>query len=276
MTTGIQELLDKQNQTFWNGLCGSHLAKKLGVTDRSIESLKKFDNGFFTSYPYLHSIIPFQEMRGKKVLEIGLGYGTVGQTIMGAGADYSGLDIAKGPCEMMQHRARMNGFSADVKTDSVLKAPFANESFDYIVSIGCFHHTGNMQQAVNETHRMLRKGGTAIIMVYNQFSGRQWNRWPKACLQALLHQSGLKKAAPISSTLQKGAYDANTEKQAAPEVEFFSYTTLKHIFAGYPSIRLRRENMDRLRWMGLRVSRKLLCKTVARWIGLDIYLTAVK
>ena len=42
-------------------------------------------------------------MRGKKVLEVGLGYGSVAQRIAENGAVYTGLDIAEGPVEMADY-----------------------------------------------------------------------------------------------------------------------------------------------------------------------------
>jgi hypothetical protein len=36
--------VSQKNAEFWDELCGSHLAKSLGITDSSVESLKKFDD----------------------------------------------------------------------------------------------------------------------------------------------------------------------------------------------------------------------------------------
>src|SRR6185295_2793660 len=111
---------------------------------------------------------------GRRVLEVGLGYGTLGQKIVEAGAIYTGLDIAAGPVRMMQHRLSLQDLPGSVQQGSVLACPFPDESFDCVVSIGCFHHTGNARRALDETWRVLRPGGQAHLMVYNQFSLRQW------------------------------------------------------------------------------------------------------
>ena len=96
--------VDERNKQFWNELCGTQLAKQLGVHDSSPESLKRFDDWYFDFYPYLYKHIPFADMRGKKVLDVGLGYGTVAQKLAESGADYQGLDIAEGPVAMANHR----------------------------------------------------------------------------------------------------------------------------------------------------------------------------
>ena len=165
--------IDKANEEFWNELCGSGLAQHLGIKDHGIKSLKQFDRSYLEFYPYLLKHVPVGEMAGKKVLEVGLGYGTLGQKIVDAGADYTGLDIADGPVNMMNHRLQMQGLPGRAIKGSILQSGLPAESFDYVVSIGCFHHTGNIQRCVNETWRLLKPEGTAFIMLYNQFSCRQ-------------------------------------------------------------------------------------------------------
>src|SRR5690606_21421713 len=86
--------IDRLNREFWNELCGTQLATSLGITDHSPESLARFDDWYLGLYPYLYRHLPFAEMTGQNVLEIGLGYGTVAQKIAAAGAHYHGLDIA--------------------------------------------------------------------------------------------------------------------------------------------------------------------------------------
>jgi hypothetical protein len=44
---------DIRNAVFWNELCGSALARSLGITDSTPESLQKFDEAYMAMYPYL-------------------------------------------------------------------------------------------------------------------------------------------------------------------------------------------------------------------------------
>ena len=76
-----QAAIDKMNSEFWNELCGTGLAKHLGITDHSPESLQRFDEGYFGMYPYLLPIIKPERAASKDVLEIGLGYGSLGQKL---------------------------------------------------------------------------------------------------------------------------------------------------------------------------------------------------
>jgi ubiquinone/menaquinone biosynthesis C-methylase UbiE len=176
MTT--QEEINAQNAEFWNTLCGTGLAQTVGIEDGSAESLKKFDEWYMAMYPYLLDRVPVQSMKGKRVLEIGLGYGTLSQKIAAAGAIYSGLDIASGPVAMVNSRMEMSSLNGRAQQGNMLQCPFEDETFDCVVSIGCFHHTGDTQRCLDETLRVLKPGGHAYIMVYNQFSFRQWNNFP--------------------------------------------------------------------------------------------------
>ena len=68
-----QAAVDQRNAEFWNELCGTGLAQSIGITDRSPESLRRFDDSYFGIYPYLMDYVTPHALAGKKVLEIGLG-----------------------------------------------------------------------------------------------------------------------------------------------------------------------------------------------------------
>lgn len=292
--TEVKTAIDEANEKFWNELCGTSLAQSLGITDRSAASLRKYDDAYLGFYPYLLKHVPVQAMRGKDVLEVGLGFGTLGQRIVEAGAKYTGADIAAGPVENMNHRIRLlQAPDARAVQANILRSGFAPESFDWVVSIGCFHHTGDMQGAVNEAYRVLRPGGKAVIMVYNKYSLRHWRMWPRAtaasALRALL--SGKPAAA---SEAQRRQYDHRRDGEAAPETAFFSVGDLKHIFTQFSAVQCVKENADPIhlprptryeqprKWVLDRtanpiiISRESQLSTVGRLAGLDIYVTATK
>ena len=161
---------DRENAAFWEMICGSNWETRLGITDSSPASLRKFDDYYRTFYPYLEDWLDPTSLAGRDVLEVGLGYGTVGQMIAAAGANYSGLDVARAPVELMNRRLQTGGYSGRAVQGSVLDAPFPAESFDVVVSIGCLHHTGDVHRAVGEATRMLRPGGRLVMMVYHAYS----------------------------------------------------------------------------------------------------------
>ena len=163
---GGQGALDAENADFWDELCGSSLARKMGVTDASAESLARFDAAYLGHYPYLAAYLPSQQLRDTRVLEIGLGYGTLSGQLLSRGAHLEGVDIAAGPVEIVRHRIRLAAQdpSDRVVQGTALDLPHESDRFDFVYSIGCLHHTGNLPRSVAEVRRVLKPGGTAVVM----------------------------------------------------------------------------------------------------------------
>lgn len=267
-----------QNIVFWDELCGTHLAATLGIADNSPASLRKFDDWYFAYYPYLFEHIPFQQMAGRQVLEVGLGYGSVAQRIAEAGAQYHGLDIADGPVLMANHRLRQAGLSGIALRGSILAAPFADNIFDHVVAIGCLHHTGDMQRAIDECWRILRPGGSLIFMVYYAYSYRRCMQAPVQTLfYALQELAGRSGPLTISQTGARAKYDGNSRGEAAPHTDCLSTRSLRYLCRRFANVTSCTENIDNGPPFSFSRPRSELLKT--RWprlLGLDIYATAVK
>lgn len=272
-----QQFVSSKNAEFWNELCGSQLAKYLGITDSSPESLKKFDDWYFDFYPYLFDHIPFSSMNGKKVLDIGLGYGTVAQRLAEAGSDYTGLDIAQGPVAMVNQRLAQNDLPGSAVQGSILEPQLPAASFDYVIAIGCLHHTGNLELAIEQCHRMLKPGGQLIFMVYYAYSYRRFRMAPLLTIKNLVKEvCGFRGVVGAGSDRQRAAYDASSEGGGAPHTDWISERSLKHYCKEFTSFKASIENIDQEVPFSS-TPRKELLKT--RWpstVGLDIYATATK
>src|SRR4051794_38775712 len=208
-----QALIDQSNAAFWSELCGSEFAQSLGIRDHGPESLRRFDDAYFALYPSLKGYAP-ADVRGKNALEIGLGYGTLGQYIAEQGAVYHGIDIAPTPAAMMQHRLRMLGESwveQRIGIGSAHAIPFPDDSFDYVFSIGCLHHTGSIEDGVGEIHRALKPGGRAVVMLYYRHSLRLLKMIDLPRVSALFRQGRW-----LSPEQIRAAYDTNIAGDAAP------------------------------------------------------------
>jgi SAM-dependent methyltransferase len=267
-----QQELDEKNSAFWNVLCGTNAAKMLGITDSSKESLAKFDSWYFDFYPYLLPIVDLKRMKGKKVLEIGLGYGTLGQEIAKAGADYTGMDIAQNPVDHMNYRLRLHGLPGRAIQGSALAMPFPDQTFDFLVSIGCMHHTGDVKKCFDETYRVLKPGGIAVLMVYNKYSYRRWGVSPLSTFLAWFRSiRGRAQPDSIDSAKQRAHYDANSDGEAAPETALLSVGQLKQMLQSFATVSCTKRNADdRL------IPRAWLLPTLGRLLGLDIYIEARK
>jgi ubiquinone/menaquinone biosynthesis C-methylase UbiE len=275
VSADAQSAIDQRNRAFWDELCGTGLAQSLGITEITPDTVARFDEAYMGQYPYLARYLDELTVEGRQVLEIGLGFGTVGQILAQRGARYQGADIAAGPVAMMQDRLRWIGRtddSAGVQA-SALELPWPDETFDVVVSIGCLHHTGDLPQAVSEVHRVLVPGGLAFVMLYNAQSFRQLVVVNRERLRAF-------RARRSSDERVRAMYDANAAGEAAPHTDFVSRRGARELFGAFSDVAIDSQNFDSLTptvaGRPLTIRRGLLLGNVARVLGLDLYIHARK
>jgi SAM-dependent methyltransferase len=267
-----QAEIDARNAAFWDELCGSGLAKQLGITESSPESLKRFDQAYMDIYPYLPGYLPAPEGDRRDLLEIGLGYGTVGQILAERGFRYRGLDLAQGPVSMMEYRlAQVGAEGSEARQGSVLELPYEDASFDHVVSIGCIHHTGDIPKGISEVKRVLRPGGRAMVMLYNRHS---WRLLRTRLVQRLDRLRG--RSTDEEDT--RGLFDKSTAGEVAPMTEFVSRSQVRGLFSDCAEVRIDVQNFDPVvapRHLFV-IPRERFLGNIARVLGLDLYITATK
>lgn len=265
------------NAVFWDELCGSQPAKSLGITDSSVESLLRFDNWYFDFYPYLFDHIPFSNVKGRKVLEIGLGYGTVSQRLVESGADYTGLDIAQGPVSMVNQRLTQNHLPGAAVQGNILDPQLPVATFDYVITIGCLHHTGNLQLAIEQCHRLLKPGGQLIIMVYYAYSYRRFRMTPLLTIQNMVKEAfGYRGVVGKGSNRQRAAYDTSSKGGGAPHTDWISVRSLRNLCGRFSSFSAKIENIDQEPPFYFRQRKDLLATQWPALVGLDLYATATQ
>jgi SAM-dependent methyltransferase len=254
--------VSQRNAEFWDELCGTHLARELGIRDASPGELARFDAAYLAIYPYLLGYFPREQVEGRRVLDIGLGYGTLAEALARMGADYHGLDIAAGPVEMARHRlAGVPGARPEqVRQGSVLELPYDDASFDLVSAIGCLHHTGDLFGAIQQVRRVLRPGGRLVLMVYNRRS-----------LRRLV-------LARVSPEALRARYDATADGAAAPHTDFVTAPELRGLLHGFRDVRVERRNMEGIpvRYVSEPSRAALMALRVDRLLGLDLYATATR
>lgn len=271
-----QREIDVRNIEFWNELCGSSLARSLGINELSTDNLRRFDGVYFALYPYLPGYVLNEDLHKKKVLEIGPGYGTLGQFLASRGSDYYSLDVAEGPIEMMCYRLHQMGreWRGKVQIGSVLNIPYRDSSFDYVYSIGCLHHTGDIERSVSEVYRVLRNGGQAVIMLYNKYSFRLLVQVP--LMRVLGIFSNMKRYKDISEKI-RSLYDTSEDGSAAPHTDFVSPREVRRIFKRFSRVKIDIRNFDNYSIRGKFIlKREWVLNNLARFLGLDLYIMAIK
>jgi ubiquinone/menaquinone biosynthesis C-methylase UbiE len=261
-----------ENAEFWNEPCGTALARSIGIDEITPDALATFDAAYLRFYPYLVPLVERAGVSGATVLEIGLGFGTVGQYVAQRAAAYHGIDIAEEPVGLMQQRLATIGRSGStVRQGSALELPYPDASFDTLVSIGTLHHTGDLARAVTEVHRVVRPGGRALVMVYNRHSFRRLSQLPRLRLAAALGRLDM----PVDQRL-RGMYDQRTDGRIAPHTDFVSVGEAKKLFGAFAAVRVERHNFDDYRLRRLQIKRDWFIGNLDRLLGLDLYILARK
>ncbi len=272
----MDDELARENSEFWNELCGSNLARVLGVDDNSATSLKKFDEWFFNFYPYLEEFLEPAAQPNIRVLEIGLGYGSVASYIMVRGAQYEGVDIAEGPVNMVNLRAQqleMTPSPAQIGDARDLKA-FADNTFDVVLAIGSLHHTGDFDRAITEAVRVCKPNGVVTGMVYSLFSARNWLSRPIRILRCTLSNFNAPYARVKADEKLRWMSDHDSNSTAAPATEYFSRRALRHILEQHGFVTIRSRNVDEIQFLSRlapRIRSLLIKAGVDRLVGLDLY-----
>lgn len=279
--------IDDKNKNYWGELSGSRAVYKIKITKDDPDGAEKFDNWFFWYYPYLNTdqFINWSELHDQKVLEIGLGYGSVGRRVAASGAQYIGIDISLGPVSFLRETLDgMNSQNANVGQASAIELPFADNSFDQVISIGCLHHTGNMRSAFSECHRVLKPNGELLVMVYYAFSYKRWLTAPRSTWQRFRRKSAFD-FQQETKVNERRWYDRQLDGTAAPQTEFASHRDLETLLEGFEIIDTSIVNLDNLqdllppklqRRFIDQFRRVLLGLVPLKHIGLDIYVRAKK
>jgi ubiquinone/menaquinone biosynthesis C-methylase UbiE len=124
--------------------------------------------------PPYSGLIPFDELAGKDVLEIGCGTGVHARLIAEAGANLTAVDLTPTAIELTTRRLELHGLHADVREADAEHLPFADASFDFVWSWGVVHHSEHTDQVLSEIARVLRPGGRLALMVYHRTSITYW------------------------------------------------------------------------------------------------------
>lgn len=271
------EKISIKNSTYWNELCGLYVAQQLGITEFNSESLKKYDDWYLGFYPYLANHIPFASFKGKHVLEVGLGFGTVSQKIAESEAIYTGLDIAPAAVEMVNLRLRLAGLSTSAVQGDILAPPFLGESFDVIVAVGSLHHTGNLKLAIDSCWNLLKPDGKLIFMVYNAYSYRRIYSSPLITFKYLLRElSGIRGVIGLSTNKERAAFDSSAEGHGPPSTDWISIRSLGKLCERFSSFKAKLENINQEPPFSSYTRDSLLNTLIPNILGLDIYVTCKK
>jgi ubiquinone/menaquinone biosynthesis C-methylase UbiE len=101
-----------------------------------------------------------------RVLEVapGPGYFAIELAKLGGGYRVAGLDISRTFVDIARKNAREARVEVDFRQGNAARMPFEDNSFDYLLCRAAFKNFAEPVRALQEMHRVLRKGGRALII----------------------------------------------------------------------------------------------------------------
>lgn len=167
----------ERNQGWWNQNPMSYdWHRTITAPEGSPEFFKIIDERFFGALPFypgsrpFEGFIPFEKLKGKKVLEIGCGLGAHTQLLCEAGCRVTAIDLTARAVDLTKKRLSHAGLEADVRIMDAEQMEFGDEEFDFVWSWGVIHHSAQTEEIVREVNRVLKGGCEFRLMVYNRRS----------------------------------------------------------------------------------------------------------
>ena len=103
------------------------------------------------------------ELSGTSMLDVGCGIGWFSERAAARGARMTSLDIGVRLLAHTRRRVSTRPVAADA-----CKLPFADASFDMVISSECIEHTIDPRLALSEIIRVTRPGGLMVVTTPNQ------------------------------------------------------------------------------------------------------------
>ncbi len=123
----------------------------------------------------VRDIVPLLKKRGvKRILDLGCGFGRHLLYLLEQGFDVSGQELSETALRMCRRALEEKGLQAELVHSSMIRIPFPDNHFDAVLCITTLAHARKkeIEQAVREVHRVLRKGGLFFFNVPSRGDSR--------------------------------------------------------------------------------------------------------
>jgi 2-polyprenyl-3-methyl-5-hydroxy-6-metoxy-1,4-benzoquinol methylase len=126
---------------------------------------------FATDRQPFDRLIPFEQLRGKRVLEIGVGAGFHSELMARAGANVTGIDLTDAAVATARRRFELKGLDGRfLQWDAEQPSTDFKAGFDFVWSWGVIHHSSRTGRIVRNVAGWLKDEGRFAGMVYHRQS----------------------------------------------------------------------------------------------------------
>ncbi len=108
------------------------------------------------------------DLTGQRLLEIGCGGGLMAEEYAKRGASVTAVDRSAASIVIATRHARESGLKIDYAPSVGERLPFANCSFDAVLSADTLEHVDDVDLVVSEAARVLRPGGRFVYDTVNR------------------------------------------------------------------------------------------------------------
>lgn len=165
------------NKEWWeNNPMRYDFSEQLDIEEGTQDFYTEIDKRFFKSaseyilfrkIPF-DSLIPFQELSQKTVLEIGVGNGSHAQLLSIHSKEFNGIDLTEYAVESTRKRFEINNLNGNIQQMNAEELSFPDNYFDFVWSWGVIHHSSSTKSIIKEIGRVLKPGGSVTVMVYHR------------------------------------------------------------------------------------------------------------
>lgn len=121
---------------------------------------------------HYHLVDLFKSLQGStgRLLEVGCGIGVDSMQLAKCGFDVTAVDLTENALTIAKEFASHRDVTVNFQLGNAEGLQFPDNSFDVVYSFGVLHHTPDIEHAVSEVHRVLKPGGSALVMLYAKWS----------------------------------------------------------------------------------------------------------